>query len=257
MPDEGWNPISNAASRTGAITNRARGLLTKLLSYPPKNNMTLDKVVKQGPRDPITGRPLEGRGAMQAAMRELERAGYVFHDRHRSEGGRWSSTVHVCDDAAVLAGRLRQSPQPSSGQPSSAGPSSAGPPSTTCKTVMKDGGGRDCGLQSSSSLAVAREGEVRARARDDADLDALYEAANGLGDDPLRRLLLAFEKKRPAVYRRCRNSALDHLDREAPEMTRGPDGVRAVDLLSYKYALQRYGSRDAELPSWLTRFPRS
>lgn len=264
MPESGWTPIGNDAARGRAITQRARGLLVQLLSYPADNGITLAKIVERGPKDPVTGRLLEGREALQTAMRELERAGYVVHDRRRDGRGRWSSTVYVCADPDVLAGQLRQSPGPysvgpSSAEPQSVGPRSVGTSSTTCKTDWKEAGGKtdakDGGLQHSSALAAARAGRASGQANDHADLGALYDAANRLDADRLRRLLLAFEKKRPRIYRECRQAALGHLDREDAAIVRGPDGVRSTDLLSYKYALQHYA--DKGLPAWLTRFPRA
>jgi hypothetical protein len=84
-------------------------------------------------------------------------------------------------------------------------------------------------------------------------IERLYAAANRLDDDRLRRLLLQFERKRPQVYRDKRQRALSQLGREEPEALHS---VRAVDLLSYKYALMHYRSDDKPLPAWLTRFPR-
>lgn len=85
------------------------------------------------------------------------------------------------------------------------------------------------------------------------DLKRLYDAADDLDDDQLRRLLLQFERKRPQVYRKQRQKALGQLGREDHQALQS---VRAVDLLSFKYALQHYRDDDKPLPAWLIRFPR-
>lgn len=95
---------------------------------------------------------------------------------------------------------------------------------------------------------MARGREERQR-----ELDRLYSAADNLTDDQVRRLLLQFERKRPRVYREQRQAALAQLGREEPE---GLRSVRAVDMLSFKYALQHYGGDGKPLPDWLVRFPK-
>ena len=109
---------------------------------------------------------------------------------------------------------------------------------------------QDLAGQSSSSLAIAREGQQASQEDRDAQLQRLYDGANQLDDERLRRLLLQFEKKRPQVYRDKRQRALSQLQREAPDELHS---VRAVDLLSYKYALLHYAEKG--LPTWLVRFP--
>lgn len=82
-----------------------------------------------------------------------------------------------------------------------------------------------------------------------------YDAADKLSDDRLRRHLLAFERKRPQIYRDCRNAALGQIGGKAggKELMTGPDGVRVIDMLSFKYALQHYVDR---MPDWLIKLPR-
>ncbi|MFF0629778.1 hypothetical protein [Streptomyces sp. NPDC004296] len=104
-------------------------------------------------------------------------------------------------------------------------------------------------------LAGARAGQQAGpQDRRREELHRLYEAANELDDDRLRRLLLQFEKKRPRIYREQRQSALAQLERESPEILRTANSVRAVDLLSFKYALMHY--QEPGIPEWLRRFPR-
>ncbi|MEV7384320.1 hypothetical protein [Streptomyces lydicus] len=112
-------------------------------------------------------------------------------------------------------------------------------------------------MQFSSALAGARAGQQAGphdRRRE--QLNRLYEAANELADDRLRRLLLQLEKKRPRIYREQRQSAIGQLERESPAVLKGSGSVRTVDLLSYKYALVHYSADGKPLPDWLARFPR-
>jgi hypothetical protein len=91
------------------------------------------------------------------------------------------------------------------------------------------------------------------------ELASLYEAANQLDDDRLRRLLLQFEVKRPSKYREKRYEAREQLKRDDPAVLRSPRSVRALDLLSFKYGLQHYYDIDRPalgIPTWLRRFPR-
>ncbi|MFD8545617.1 hypothetical protein [Streptomyces sp. NPDC059649] len=265
LPETGWTGVDNAVARSRRISWRAKGLLLELLSYPPDNDITLAKLAGWGATSRKEGFTAEGREALQMAMRELEREGYVVHIRRRGERGRWETTTYV----STAPERLPQVP-PSTGSPRSVDQYSADPSSadrrsadqslSTCKTddnTDKKTDGGEAGLQYSSALAGARAGRQASPQdlrRD--ELHRLYEAANELDDDRLRRLLLQFEKKRPRVYRDQRQSALGQLERDSPATLKGPDSARAVDLLSYKYALQHYTSEGKPVPDWLTRFPR-
>ncbi len=82
-----------------------------------------------------------------------------------------------------------------------------------------------------------------------------YDAADKLTDDRLRRHLLAFERKRPQIYRECRQSAISQIGKrsDGKQEMDGPDGVRVIDMLSFKYALQHYVDR---MPDWLVKLPR-
>lgn len=265
LPETGWTGVDNTVARSRRLSWRAKGLLLELLSYPPDNDITLAKLAGWGARSRQEGFSAEGREALQMAMRELEREGYVVHVRRRGERGRWETTTYV----STAPERLPQV-APSTGYPSSVDQYSADQSSvdrrsadqslSTSKTddnTYKKTGEEEAGLQYSSALAGARAGQQAGpqdRLRE--ELNRLYEAANGLDDDRLRRLLLQFEKKRPRVYREQRQSALGQLERESPAILKSPESVRSVDLLSFKYALLHYSEDGKPLPDWLVRFPR-
>ncbi len=265
LPETGWTGVDNAVARSRRISWRAKGLLLELLSYPPDNDITLAKLAGWGATSRKDGYSAEGREALQMAMRELEREGYVVHVRRRGDRGRWETTTYV----STAPERLPQV-APSTGSPRSVDQYSADQSSvdrrsadqslSTCKTddnMDKKTDEGEEGLEHSSALAGARAGQQAGpQDRRREELHRLYEAANELDDDQLRRLLLQFEKKRPRIYREQRQAAIGQLERESPATLKGPGSVRSVDLLSYKYALLHYSDDGKPLPDWLVRFPR-
>lgn len=259
MPPEGWVPVSNETAQQRRLSWRAKGLLLDLLSFPDGYNITFDRLMAMAK---ASGDPdVEGRDAMRRAMQELERKGYLSHERVAVKDPqpgkqRWRTQTAICDQP-IFAGK--------SGGTAPQELQSSEPPELSTSNdqdaFKKTGFNKNSQQQEeagkhSASLALAREGQ-QAPAQDResrrAQLDRLYEAANHLDDDRLRRLLLQFEQKRRRIYRDCRNGAISQLQREDPLVLKGPGSVRAIDLLSYKYALQHYA--DKGLPTWLIRFP--
>ena len=255
MPADGWVPIANTTAQNHQLSWRARGLLLELLSYPDGYDLTFDRLMA---RAKAAGGHCEGRDAMRKAMQELERAGLVAHVRKRVKGEvgqriAWTTVTVVSDSAeGVLRGPAFQE----AGGPVGRSSSMTEDQEVSNKTDSLNTDHQDVAGQHSASLALAREGQqARQQDREDrqAQLQRLYEAANRLDDDRLRRLLLQFEQKRRRIYRDCRNDAIGQLQREAPLLLKGPDSVREIDLLSYKYALLHYAEKG--LPTWLVRFP--
>ncbi|MER7794853.1 helix-turn-helix domain-containing protein [Streptomyces sp. NPDC097640] len=256
MPDGGWVPVANTTAQSRRLSWRAKGLLLDLLSFPDKYDITFEKLIAMARASGDSD--MEGRDAMRRALQELERKGYLAHVRRRvkdEESDRlfWRTETVVCDDPETLKLRVTAFQE--------AGGSGGRTSSTTegqevfNKTGSYKNDQQDEDGKSSSALAGARAGQhAGEQDRRQVELDRLYAAANELDDDRLRRLLLQFEKKRPRVYREQRQSALAQLERENSAVLRGPQSVRAVDLLSYKYALLHYV--DPGIPEWLRRFPR-
>lgn len=264
LPDSGWTGVGNKAVRDWDLSVRARGLLLILLSYPSGNDITIPKLATWTGEARKRGVPAEGREALQLAMRELEQRGYVLHVKARNAQGHWQTTTFVSGDPAEIAQVAPSTAAPYSVNQysvdqSSADPWSASQYSSTYKTddnTSNNTGDQEAGLQHASSLAVAREGEdAHAREARRAERQRLYDAADGLDDGRLRRHLLAFERKRPVIYRDCRRAAISQIGRDTGGKTlmAGPEGVRVIDLLSFKYALQHY---ERNLPDWLIRLPR-
>lgn len=261
LPDAGWTGMGNNAVRDWDLSVRARGLLVILLSYPSGNNITIPKLAGWTAEARKRGVPAEGREALQLAMRELEIRGYVLHVKARNAQGQWQTTTFVSGDPAEIAQVAPSTTAPYSvnrysDDRLSADPWSASQYSSTYKTDDKTSdktGDQEAGLQSSSSLAAAREGRGASSQDLRPDMQGWYDAASKLDNDRLRRHLLAFERKRPQIYRDKRQRALAQLGRENPAILKGEDSVRAVDMLSFKYALLHYVDR---MPDWLIRLPR-
>jgi hypothetical protein len=199
---------------------------------------------------------------MRRAMQELERKGYLAHRRVAVEdpgpgGQKWRTETAICDQPIFA------------GEPGGTGfqylQNSVPPEFRTSKDQEvsnntgfneNDQQQEEARQQSSSSLAAAREGEEAGPRERDAELQRLYAAADNLDDERLRRHLLAFERKRPRIYRECRQAAIRQIGGQAGgrRLMSGQDGVRAIDMLSFKYALQHYAD---SLPDWLIKLPRS
>jgi hypothetical protein len=246
-PADNFTILPNATLRDDRLTYCARGVLAELLSRPSGWETNADALSDRARRHrgDVVG---EGRRGLRSAFAELEAAGYIIRRREKGERGRFVTVLEVYD--------IPQDRGTASGTPAGGTSVSATSVSGT-SSVSTDGRStddEDAGDEHSSALAAARAGEdAREQDRMRLELDRLYAAANKLDDDKLRRLLLQFERKRPQVYRDKRQRALAQLGREDPEALHS---VRAVDLLSFKYALLHYWSDDKPLPAWLTRFPR-
>lgn len=246
-PADNFTILPNATLRDDRLTYCARGVLAELLTRPEGWETNADALSDRARRHrgDVVG---EGRRGLRSAFAELEAAGYIIRRREKAAKGRFVTVLEVYDvpqDRGTAGGTSAGGTSVSA---TSAGGTSSG--STDRRSTDEE----DAGDQHSSALAAARAGEdAREQDRLQQDLERLYAAANKLDDNRLRRLLLQFERKRPQVYRDKRQRALSQLGREDPEALHS---VRAVDLLSYKYALMHYRSDDKPLPAWLTRFPR-
>lgn len=248
-PSENFTILPNALLRDDRLSYCARGVLAELLSRPSGWEANADALSERARRHrgDVVG---EGRRGLRSAFAELEAAGYMIRRKEKGERGRFVTVLEVYD-MPQHRGTARGT---SAGGTSVSETSASG--TSSVRTDGRSTEEEDGGEEHSSALAAARAGQhAGSQDRRQAELDRLYAAANDLDDDPLRRLLLQFEKKRPQVYRKQRQSALVQLGKEDPVVLRGPDSVRAVDLLSFKYGLLHYA--EAGVPEWLRRFPRT
>lgn len=267
LPDGNWTGASNRVLRFRRLTIRARGLLMELLSYPVENDITIVKIAAwNAAARKETGIPLEGREALQMAMRELEREGFVVHDKKRDKAtGRWSTTTWVSPNPASIAQYAPSTALPPtvdqySGHQSSGSQYSASQSLSTYNTdhnTENKTGEQEGGFQHSSSLASAREGQhAGEQDRAEAALHAMYEAVRQTTETYLRDRLLKFERKRPAVYRKYRNESIGQIQNgEYPERLAEVGASRVIDELTMMYAIRHYAKKPTGVPQWLIRFP--
>ncbi|NUP74648.1 MAG: hypothetical protein HOQ07_08385 [Sinomonas sp.] len=245
-PEADFTIIPNQTLRDDRLSYCARGVLSELLSRPNGWETNADALSDRARRQrgDVVG---EGRRGLRSSFKELEAAGYMVRRKERGEKGRFITVLEVYDTP-----RDRGTAHGTSASVTSVD----GPSVTGTSSVSTDGRStdeEDAADQHSSALAFARAGQVARENELPPNLKRLYAAADGLGDDRLRRLLLQFEQKRPRKYREMRQHSLAQLKREDPAALQS---VREVDLLSFKYALQHYSRDGKPLPAWLTRFPR-
>jgi hypothetical protein len=108
--------LANQVLRDPRLSYRATGILARLLSEPP------DSVINSAAL--ATERPgKEGRDALLAALRELERAGYLTRPRWQDGRGRWhtdwivSSVPVLPEEHMTRLSRLAQPPPPATRPP--------------------------------------------------------------------------------------------------------------------------------------------
>lgn len=250
-------PVSNATARSRTLSWRAKGLLLDFLSHKDGYVVTFERLMDMAK---AAGDPdVEGPHAMRRALQELERKGYIVRLRHNyidEETGRsrWRTETIASDDPKAPA--LRDAEFPTPGGSVLRTVRDSDDPHVFKNTGFYKTGAEDELAQHDATFAAAHVGQ-QAGSDLPARLKRLFDEANGLDDDRVRRHLVAFEKKRKKVYRDCRNDAIRQLDGIDPEILKGPDGPRELDLLSFKYALQYYGRDPGKpLPLWLTTFPK-
>ncbi|MET9073894.1 hypothetical protein ABZX95_17340 [Streptomyces sp. NPDC004232] len=249
MPPDGWVPVANTTAQNHQLSWRARGLLVELLSYPDGYDLTFDRLMA---RAKLAGGACEGRDAMRKAMQELERAGLIAHVRKRVKGEvgdriAWATVTVVCDSPeALLRATGFQEAGRSGGQSSSMTESQE----LSNKTGSLNTDHQDSAGQHSSSLAFAREGQQASKQDRRATLERTWSLVDRLDEPQLRNALLDFERKRPAIYRECRQAAISQFEHGEVHVLKGESRGLATDRLSYKYAIQHYAEK---LPPWIVK----
>lgn len=247
-PTANFTILPNELIRDDRLTYCARGVLAELLTRPSGWETNADALSDRARRHrgDVVG---EGRRGLRSAFAELEAAGYMVRRKEKGSKGRFVTVLEVYDapqDRRTAGGT-------SVDGTSASGTSVSGTSSGSSDLGSTDQ--EDAGEEHSSALASARAGQqASTQTRLRPDLQTLYEAADKLDRDRLRRHLLAFERRRPQIYRECRQSALSQIggQRGGKQLMASPDGVRVIDLLSFKYALLHYVDR---LPDWLVKLP--
>jgi len=117
LPRTRYVVVGNGAVEDSALSWAARGLLAYLLSRPKGWEVSAERLASHG---------TEGRKAVQAALRELESAGYLRRTRVR-EGGKFKGWDHEVSD---VRGHFTSAQEPVSGE-TTTGPFGTSGASTT------------------------------------------------------------------------------------------------------------------------------
>lgn len=246
-PESDFTIIPNSALRDDRLSYCARGVLAELLSRPNGWETNADALSDRARRHrgDVVG---EGRRGLRSAFKELEAAGYMVRRKEQGEKGRFITVLEVYD-APQDRGTARGT--------SASVTSVDGPSATGTSSVSTDGRStdeEDAGDQHSSSLASAREAQ-QARKQDRREsLERTWSIVDRLSELQLRNALLDFERKRPAIYRECRQSAISQFENGEVSVLKGESRGLATDRLSYKYAIQHY---DERLPPWIVKHLRN
>lgn len=81
-----YTVISNEPLHDKNISNQARGLLAQILSLPPTWELTMTG---------LTTISRDGIDAIRSQINELEKAGYITHERERDERGRMKKNIYT------------------------------------------------------------------------------------------------------------------------------------------------------------------
>lgn len=250
---EGWTPLPHSTARNTQLSYKALGLLMELLSRPPGWETSIDKMHSI---NKATGGHREGRDSMRQAMQELEREGYVTRDRVRQADGSFE-TVVTARNAPVTPDRrtgYQASVDQASVNQSSVSQASLRTRATETETKTVE--------EHHATLAAARVAADFSAASEiiDKRLHDLYDDATAMKPQDRRNLLLKFERRKPRIYRDCRNKAINQISGQRPEALSGQWAGNDVDLLSLKYALLHYVPKDKDgnwdptrdWPAWIT-----
>jgi hypothetical protein len=272
-PDDHFTIIPNETLRDQRLSYNARGVLMELLSHVDGWETNAD-ALSQLARRRRGERPGEGRRALRSVFAELEELGYLVRRKERREGGRFVTTLDLFDtpghrDMASGISVDDRDPWASDHRGTGSGTSVDGMSvdgmsvdgmsvdgtsatgTSTRSTNLRSTKEEELSEEDSTSLAGARAAAADAAARDhEAELQARYETVRRLSDADLRDAMLAFERKRPRIFRECRRDALAQLEAKDKKALKVGGANVGVDRLSYMYALRHYAP---DWPAWLLR----
>lgn len=121
-PVDNFVMVSNSMANDTSISMKAKGLLLYLLAQPPGWRTSAERITAAG---------IGGRDMVRAALRELEREGYLVRRRSRKEDGTWEHHHYVSDDktAGQTSDGFSADGEPDDGQ------TAGGEPADSSKTV--------------------------------------------------------------------------------------------------------------------------
>lgn len=262
-PDDNFTIMPNVALRDSRLSYLARGILVELLTHADGWDTNADALWQAAQRS--RGGRAEGRRAFRAAFAELEEHGYLVRRTVRGERGRFvtvlelydtpghqQATGSVSDGESLPEHADRRTDYATSVDATSVNATSV---SGTSKRSTNTRSTKEEVLtkEDSAALVDTRAADAAASARDQEDqLHQLYEKVDKLTETSLRNRLLAFERKRPRIYRECRQQAIEQIRERDPQVLKTDGAGLAIDRLSFKYALQHYAP---DWPAWLLRSP--
>lgn len=255
-PDENFTIVPNDALRDQRLSYTARGVLAELLTHSDGWETSADALWRLAQKN-RGGKNGEGRRAIRAAFAELEECGYMVRRKTQNAKGRFVTVLEVYDTPGHRDAGSGTSvwDDRGTGYETSVGETSVGETSESGtslrSTNQRSTNERSTNEEHSTALADARAAAIAARKK--SKLEDLYESVNRLADRDLRNALLKFERHRPRIYRKCRNQAIEQMEKEDMQRLRSDRGGETIDTLSYKYALLHYHLHADEWPAWLIR----
>lgn len=258
-PDDDFTIIPNAALRGTRLSYTSRGVLVELLSHMDGWETNADALWRLAHKHRGIRRG-EGREAIRAAFAELEQHGYLVRPRVRNQRGEIETRLEIYDtpgsgrrskdEQLALDYNDRRTASRASVNQTSVDRASVSRTSTR-STNEEELSKEELSQEHSASLANTRAGDSRESPQDDETrLNQLYAAVNRTTPVDLRNALLAFERRRPRIYRQCRRSAIDQVEGKSLGDLKGDQAGHVIDMLSYKYALLHYSP---DWPAWLAR----
>lgn len=114
-PERDFAIISNALLRDVALSFRARGILSCLLSHAEGYRVSSDRLADMG---------TEGRDAIRSALVELEAAGYLKRIKTQDDRGQWATSAVISDTPDFREQNHPAPEKPTPGNPASVSQSS-------------------------------------------------------------------------------------------------------------------------------------
>jgi hypothetical protein len=255
-PDDNFTIIPNAALRDSRLSGLARSVLAELLTHSDGWDTNADALWQAAQRS--RGDKAEGRRAFRSAFAELEEHGYLVRRKVRGGRGRFITVLELYDTPGHQESQddyaHRRTGYATSVDDTSVNETSVSGTSTR-STNVRSTKEEETTKEDSATLVDTRvaAAAASARERDEGEqLHKLYAAVDQLEEVDLRNRLLAFERKRPRIYRECRQSAIEQIEKGDPQFTKTSEAGLQIDRLSFKYALQHYAP---DWPGWLLRSP--
>lgn len=118
---KGWTTIYRSVAQDSRLTLKARGLFLLMQSLPEDWKYTVSG---------LAAKAGTGKDQIRAALKELEKVGYLIKDQAHDPGGKFTGNVFILQDEAPLSENpttVEETTSPLSGKPSTEKPSTVFP----------------------------------------------------------------------------------------------------------------------------------